>query len=61
MLTVQLTTKEGQPREDAVAEELRRFEEWFKDHLGNVEALTKPECAILHTFIYWKTEVEKGG
>ena len=59
MLTVQLTTKDGQSREDAVVEEIRRFEEWFKAYLDNVESLTKPECAILRTFIYWKVEVDR--
>ena len=59
MPTLTIEQADGQPLEDAVEQDIRKFEEWFKAK-GN-DPLVKSEIAILKTYCYYKTKGAEDG
>jgi len=59
MIKVTTEHASGEPLKAEVDADIENFEDYFKT-LGN-DPLAPSEKAIISTFFYWKTQVEKQG
>ena len=57
-MKVEITTEHTKPTfiEQEAEEEIRAFEKWFMT-LGNTGGLTRPEIAILKTYLGWRMDL----
>lgn len=56
-ITITTTAREGKPLEEEVDEDLRAFEQYFTSQVdpSGGPRLSRPEYAILKTYLWWKT------
>lgn len=59
MVTVKTEQPGGEAQKVEVDLDLQEFDKWFQSQ-GN-EPLVNSETAILRTYLYWKTHVDKSG